>query len=170
LRDFRAFIVFEKGNKTPEGHIESALPYCVPAPVLRAGYRKTEEIALVTKYAGDAASQTPHTAPLELWGGIECTVVRVGESFHDQFQCGGHHERADEDLERVAALGIRTLRYPVSWERVCPEGDLSHCDWQWIDARMEKMRSLRIKPIVGLVHHGGGPRTTSLIDPEFPKN
>jgi dTDP-4-dehydrorhamnose reductase len=34
---------------------------------------------------------------------------------------------------------------------------------------MEKMRSLSISPIVGLVHHGGGPRTTSLIDPEFPE-
>jgi dTDP-4-dehydrorhamnose reductase len=115
------------------------------------------------------ASGTPHAASLELWGGIECTVVRVGEEFHDQFQCGGHHERADEDLERVADLGIRTLRYPVSWERVCPDGDLSHCDWEWIDARMEKMRELGIRPIVGLVHHGGGPRTTSLIDPEFPE-
>ncbi len=124
---------------------------------------------MVTQNRGCAASPTPHPASLELWGGIECTVVRVGEAFHDQFQCGGHYERANEDLERIAALGIRTLRYPVSWERVCPDGDLSRCEWDWINARMEKMHGLGIKPIVGLVHHGGGPQTTSLIDPEFPE-
>jgi dTDP-4-dehydrorhamnose reductase len=106
---------------------------------------------------------------LELWGGIECTVVRVGDTFHDQFLFGGHYERADKDLERVARLGIRTLRYPISWERICPEGDLSHCDWHWIDARMAKMRDLGIRPIAGLVHHGGGPVNTSLVAPEFPE-
>ena len=115
------------------------------------------------------ARETPQSLPLELWGGIECTVVRVGDAFHDQFLFGGHYARADDDLERVAELGIQTLRYPVSWERICPDGDLAHCDWDWIDARMAKMRALSIRPIVGLVHHGGGPRTTSLIDPAFPE-
>ena len=31
------------------------------------------------------------------------------------------------------------------------------------------MRELSLRPIVGLVHHGSGPPTTSLLDPEFPE-
>ena len=31
------------------------------------------------------------------------------------------------------------------------------------------MRELNLKPIVGLVHHGSGPRYTNLLDPLFPQ-
>jgi dTDP-4-dehydrorhamnose reductase len=31
------------------------------------------------------------------------------------------------------------------------------------------MRALRMRAIVGLIHHGSGPRTTSLLDPQFPE-
>jgi dTDP-4-dehydrorhamnose reductase len=34
---------------------------------------------------------------------------------------------------------------------------------------MERMRSLGITPVIGLLHHGSGPRTTSLLDPAFPE-
>ena len=47
--------------------------------------------------------------PLELWGGIECTVNRVGYRYHDQLRCAGHHLRTD-DLDAVATLGVRALR------------------------------------------------------------
>ena len=107
--------------------------------------------------------------PLELWGGMECSLVRVRDAYHDQFTVSGHWERADTDLEHIAALGIRTLRYPISWERVCPDGDLSRADWQWQDARMAKLRDLGIRPIATLVHHGSGPRYTNLTDPCFPE-
>jgi hypothetical protein len=52
---------------------------------------------------------------LELWGGVECTVNRVGDTYLDQLQCNGHRVRLD-DLDRFAELGIRALRYPVLWE------------------------------------------------------
>jgi dTDP-4-dehydrorhamnose reductase len=42
-------------------------------------------------------------------------------------------------------------------------------DWSWADERLERLRELGIHPIVGLVHHGSGPRHTSLIDPAFPE-
>jgi dTDP-4-dehydrorhamnose reductase len=42
-------------------------------------------------------------------------------------------------------------------------------DWSWADERLERLRELGIRPIVGLVHHGSGPRHTSLIDPAFPE-
>jgi dTDP-4-dehydrorhamnose reductase len=104
-------------------------------------------------------------AGLELWGGLECTVNRVGERTFDQVRRSGHQGRL-EDLERFAALGLRTLRYPVLWERTAPEG-LDRADWSWSDARLHRLRKLNVTPIVGLVHHGSGPRGSSLLEPRF---
>jgi dTDP-4-dehydrorhamnose reductase len=105
---------------------------------------------------------------LELWGGIECTVNRVGDRYFDQIVRTGHHHRRD-DLDRIAELGIKTLRYPVLWERVVPT-DPAHPDWRWTDERLYRLRELGIRPIVGLCHHGSGPCWTGLLDPEFPQH
>src|SRR4051794_3544190 len=106
-------------------------------------------------------------AGLELWGGLECTVNRVGDAYVDQLERSGHARRL-EDLDRIAALGVRALRYPVVWERTAPDG-LASVDWSWPDARLARLRELGIRPIVGLLHHGSGPRDTSLVDPTFPE-
>jgi dTDP-4-dehydrorhamnose reductase len=103
---------------------------------------------------------------LELWAGIEATVNRVGDEYFDQIQRSGHETRIS-DLDLLADLGIRTLRYPVLWERTAPES-IATADWSWPDERLGRLRELDIQPIAGLVHHGSGPRHTSLIDPEFP--
>jgi dTDP-4-dehydrorhamnose reductase len=105
--------------------------------------------------------------PLELWGGIECTVARLGDNFRNQLAETGHTDRIG-DLEAIAALGIRTLRYPVLWETISPDHP-EQCDWRWHDERLTKLHALGIKPIAGLVHHGSGPRYTSLLDPAFPE-
>jgi len=73
---------------------------------------------------------------LQLWGGIECTVNRVGDHWHDQFARSGHDFRLD-DLDRIADLGIRTLRYGLLWERVAPDG-VDRADWAWADAAMAR--------------------------------
>ncbi|HVF51690.1 MAG TPA: family 1 glycosylhydrolase [Pyrinomonadaceae bacterium] len=104
---------------------------------------------------------------IELWAGVECTVNRVGEEYFDQLELNGHALRPS-DLELFAGLGVRAMRYPVLWERTAPEG-LERADWSWADARLARLRELGIRPIVGLVHHGSGPRTTSLVDPAFPE-
>ena len=104
---------------------------------------------------------------LELWGGIECTVNRIGNRFIDQLEANGHANR-DADLDLIAALGVRTVRYPVLWERVAPEG-IGRANWGWVDRRLSALRERDITPIVGLLHHGSGPDHTSLIDPEFPQ-
>jgi dTDP-4-dehydrorhamnose reductase len=112
-------------------------------------------------------SFAPNEMPaLELWGGIECTVVRIGDRWRDQVHETGHHIRGD-DLDRIAALGIKTLRYPVLWERVAPLHP-DETDWAWHDSRMHRLRELEITPIVGLLHHGSGPHYTELLDPGFP--
>jgi len=103
--------------------------------------------------------------PLELWGGHEPTVNRVGDAVFDQTVRSGHHERLD-DLDRFAELGLKALRYPVLWERIAPERPDAF-DWAWTDARLPRIRELGMRPVVGLLHHGSGPRYTSLIDPDF---
>ncbi|MDB5450396.1 MAG: dTDP-4-dehydrorhamnose reductase, partial [Phenylobacterium sp.] len=102
---------------------------------------------------------------LELWGGHECTVNRIGGTFHDQSIRSGHQNRID-DLERFAALGLKALRYPALWERVAPERPDSF-DWRWTDERLGRIRELGMRPIAGLLHHGSGPRYTSLLDQDF---
>src|SRR5690349_7416184 len=109
--------------------------------------------------------RSANASPPELWAGIECTVNRVGDCYFDQLERNGHAAR-ESDLEMIAALGIRTVRYPVLWERCAPAG-LERADWAWADARLARLGELGIKPIVGLLHHGSGPRHTSLIDPAF---
>ena len=104
-------------------------------------------------------------SPIALWGGLECTVNRVGDEYLNQIERNGHAARAD-DLERFATLGIRAIRYPVLWELTAPSG-LDDVDWRWPDDRMATLRRLGIRPIVGLVHHGSGPRHTHLLDPAF---
>ncbi len=104
--------------------------------------------------------------PLELWGGPECTVARIGDDFRDQGSETGHRDRI-EDLDRIAGLGIRTLRYPVLWETVSPASP-NEADFSWHDERMARMQQLGIRPIAGLCHHGSGPRYTDMLDPAWP--
>ncbi|HZW03550.1 MAG TPA: family 1 glycosylhydrolase, partial [Anaerolineaceae bacterium] len=106
------------------------------------------------------------STPLELWAGIECTLNRVQNTWFDQLAMSGHLTRKT-DLDRIAGLGIRTLRFPIRWEQVAPHG-LDQADWLWVDERLARLRELGIRPIAGLLHHGSGPPHTSLIDPAFP--
>jgi len=107
------------------------------------------------------------TTPLALWAGFECTLNRVGDVQHDQLALTGHYQRLD-DLDRLAALGIRTVRYPILWERIAAErAEGRDAPFAWHDAAMARMRTLGIEPIVGLVHHGSGPFGTSLLDAGF---
>jgi dTDP-4-dehydrorhamnose reductase len=102
---------------------------------------------------------------LELWGGHECTVNRVGNAFRDQTVLSGHHERND-DLDAFASLGLKTLRYPILWERIAPERpDLR--DWSWTDRRLQQLRELNVSVIGGLCHHGSGPAYVDLLSPDF---
>jgi dTDP-4-dehydrorhamnose reductase len=103
---------------------------------------------------------------LELWAGIECTANRVQDNYFDQIKWSGHDARPD-DLRRFAELGIRTLRFPILWERCYLNS--GGFDWTWADERLALACELGMEPIVGFVHHGSGPPSTSLLDPEFPR-
>lgn len=103
---------------------------------------------------------------LQLWAGIECTLNRVNDSYFDQQEYSGHSRRI-EDLKLIADLGVRALRQPVLWEHV--ERTPGHYDFARYDERVLRLKQLGIVPILGLLHHGSGPRHTSLIDPAFPE-
>jgi hypothetical protein len=89
--------------------------------------------------------------------------VRIGDEFRDQLVETGHALRL-ADLDAIAELGIKTVRYPIVWERVAPDHP-DKLNFAWHDERLRRLRDLGITVIGGLVHHGSGPKYTSLLDP-----
>ena len=108
-----------------------------------------------------------HYCNPEIWGGIECTINRVKGEYFDQLEYSGHYTR-DDDIDMIAALGIKALRFPILWERHQPE-TAQPIDWSWTEKRLTKLQEHGIVPIVGLIHHGSGPKYTSLLDDDFPE-
>ena len=107
---------------------------------------------------------SPAGNTLQLWGGIECSVARVGDAWRDQVRETGHHARGPQDIAAIAGLGIRTLRYPLLWERSQEAGSVA-----WHAAQMAALQRHGIDVIAGLIHHGSGPAGTDLLDPGFPE-
>jgi dTDP-4-dehydrorhamnose reductase len=81
---------------------------------------------------------------MELWGGHECTVNRVGDRWFDQTPRSGHEHRLG-DLALFADLGIRKLRYPALWERISPD-HAGRRDFRWTDERLPEIRRLGMQP------------------------
>ncbi len=105
------------------------------------------------------------TEIIEAWGGAECTVNRVNDAFGDQLCATKHGSRAG-DFGLMATLGLSAVRFPILWERVSPAPDRPP-DWTWTDRGVSTLRASGIGIIAGLIHHGSGPRHTSLLDPAF---
>ncbi|HKO88625.1 MAG TPA: family 1 glycosylhydrolase [Burkholderiales bacterium] len=106
------------------------------------------------------------TDRLEIWGGIECSVIRVGNAWRDEVEETGI-ALEDADFEAMRDIGLTHLRFPILWETVAPQA-LHECTWEWHDRRLTCMHEKGLRPIAGLVHHGSGPRYTDLLDPHFP--
>ena len=113
----------------------------------------------------DAADRFQMT-PIELWGGPECTLNRVGDQYFDQTILTGHDDRAG-DIDLFADLGVSRLRYPALWERT--EIAPGVYSFDWLDARLARIRQAGMAPILGLLHHGSGPPWASIADPAFPE-
>lgn len=108
----------------------------------------------------------PHSG-LEMWGGIECTINRIGNTFRDQLEYSGHYARPC-DIRALADLGITHLRYPVLWEKH-QQHESKPIDWRWAEKRLSLIATSGMVPVVGLLHHGSGPAFTNLLDPKFPE-
>ncbi len=98
----------------------------------------------------------------EVWGGVECTINRVRDTYFDQYARSGHRKTLKADLERIASLGVRALRVGLHWEHF--EATRS---WDDFDRMLDAVRELGIRPIAGLLHHGSGPPGVDLLHPEF---
>ena len=112
-----------------------------------------------------ALNNATEATTMEVWGGVECTRNRVHSLWFDQTTRTGHFDRLD-DLDRIAGLGLKTLRYPVLWEHAVQTSDGIY-DWSWADERLLRLRELGVNPIAGLVHHGSGPPETNLLCDSF---
>ncbi len=102
---------------------------------------------------------------MEIWGGIECTINRVGDQYFDQLTYQGHYNR-QEDLKLLSDLGLKKIRYPVIWEKHLPEAN-GKIDWTFTGAQLEYLRSQKIDVIAGLLHHGSGPAYVNMLDESF---
>jgi dTDP-4-dehydrorhamnose reductase len=102
----------------------------------------------------------------ELWGGIECSFNRVKDFYMDQLHYCGHYRRVPQDIEAIATLGVTKIRYPVIWERLQSHPAQS-IDWTTVDLPLNELRDRGIEPIIGLVHHGSGPRHADILTPSF---
>jgi beta-glucosidase/6-phospho-beta-glucosidase/beta-galactosidase len=94
---------------------------------------------------------------------VECTHNRVRDHYFDQLDLSGHRHRLS-DFEAFAALGIKAFRFGLLWER-----DDCARSRRWTHEALQCLQALGIRPIAGLVHHGSGPSSTSLLDPRFPE-
>jgi dTDP-4-dehydrorhamnose reductase len=102
---------------------------------------------------------------VEVWGGMECTINRVGNKYFDQLEYSGHYERIS-DLDLVASLGVNMLRYPVIWEKHQMKKDAT-INWERTSRYLNRLRELGVTPIAGLVHHGSGPEYVNFYDGSF---
>jgi dTDP-4-dehydrorhamnose reductase len=106
----------------------------------------------------------PYCNP-EIWGGIECTINRVGDAYFDQLEYGNFYQ--DPPIESIVDLGIKKLRFPILWEKHQPALGQS-IDWSWTEQQVISLYKNNIDVIAGLVHHGSGPAFTNMLDPNFP--
>jgi len=104
----------------------------------------------------------------ELWGGLECTINRIGDTYRDQLHLSGHYDRPG-DISHFTSLGIKAIRYPVLWENH-ERKQGQQVDWSWTQGRLEQIRDSGVAIIAGLLHHGSGPTFTNLLDPDFPNH
>src|SRR5438067_13466051 len=52
----------------------------------------------------------------------------------------------------MASLGVRTARYGIPWHKINPPR--GPWDWRSADQTLEHLLTLRIDPIIDLVHYG----------------
>ena len=101
---------------------------------------------------------------METWGGIECSLNRIGNVYQDQLAYIDHYNRID-DLKHICDLGIKTIRYPILWEKNWPDKNVEPV-WE-VAAHLAYLKVQNINVIAGLVHHGSGPDYASIQSTDF---
>ena len=128
---------------------------------IRDGISSSRVGALFVSVADEPVSAEP-----EVWAGVECSHLHIGERVVDQLELTGHDVRPS-DIDAIVSLGVSAVRYPVLWERVAPRRVFRVQDWSWTDDRLSRLRAHGVRPIAGLLHHGQGPERMSILHPDF---
>ena len=85
----------------------------------------------------------------------------------DEYELIDHYARWREDLDGLASLGVRTIRYGVPWYRLNPSP--GRWDFGWTDRVTEHLVRLGIRPIFDLVHYGTPLwLRRAFVDPDYP--
>lgn len=105
--------------------------------------------------------------------GIEDTFIgqphrRTGRTL-DEYELQQHYRFWRDDLERIASLGVRRMRYGIPWYRVNPAP--GRFDWSWTDQVIPYLvDDLGIEPIVDLMHYGCPLwLEQAFVDPGYPE-
>ena len=93
-------------------------------------------------------------ATIEILGGFESTYLPRHDV--DVAETSGHVQRWREDLDLLAACGVRRLRYPVRWHRI--EHRAGVFDWAATDEVLGNLHARGMRPIVDLLHHTSYPK------------
>ncbi|SMC87741.1 family 1 glycosylhydrolase [Pedobacter africanus] len=101
---------------------------------------------------------------MEVWGGIECSINRIDKSYFDQLEYNDLYSRP-EMLDEVIKLGIKTIRFPVLWEKNWPNPGEAP-DWA-VEKHLNLLKHRKINVIAGLVHHGSGPGNAGIHSDDF---
>jgi dTDP-4-dehydrorhamnose reductase len=101
---------------------------------------------------------------MEIWGGLECTINRVGNQYFDQLAHVNHYQRSG-DLKLIGELGIKKIRYPILWEKHQPN-EQQAIQWE-VEPQLNDLRAQKIEVIAGLVHHGSGPSYVNILHNNF---
>ena len=105
--------------------------------------------------------------PLELWGGVECTVNRVGDRFFDQLRAGRDHAgRTISTASPRSAFSAAALSGAVGAHR--PRTASTHADWRWTRRAARRAARPRDRADRRPAAPRQRPAHTSLLDPAFP--
>ena len=91
---------------------------------------------------------------MEMWSSFECTLNRIGDSYQGQ-QLLQEFEKCTAYLCAFPDLGVSPFRCLVAWDDVSTP-------WLWALEDLAFLAAHNITAIVGLVHHGSGPKNSSL--------
>lgn len=98
--------------------------------------------------------------------GSDPIVMRRGERYRqDQFAASGHDRHMEADLQAIADLGVRVIRYGTPWRLAEPEPGVY--DWSIWDRAFAACESSGLDPIVEFLHFGLPDHYPGFVDREW---
>lgn len=98
--------------------------------------------------------------------GSDPIVERAGADFrHDQFAQSGHTDRMEQDLQAIADLGVRIVRYGTPWRLAEPAP--GEYDWSHWDRALAACDAAGLEPVIDLLHFGLPDHLPRFADPAW---